>query len=107
MSAKNLLKGLEAKEMLRCDGCGGYHPVDECEVVVLRLVKGKNCELNTSRPTETTKPFGDITTETLPNPVATETILPKKNIIPPAVMSMMYPPGHEEFEHRGAKERRT
>lgn len=39
-------------EMTRCI-CGQYHPVSDCEVVVIRIVKGKNCDLNAKAVTTT------------------------------------------------------
>ena len=42
------LKGLPVQEMIRCDGCGEYHPLSECEVVVIKMIKGKNCSIGST-----------------------------------------------------------
>jgi hypothetical protein len=39
---------MEQKEYCKCDGCGQYHPVEDCEIVVIKMVKGRDCQINTS-----------------------------------------------------------
>lgn len=103
---------LEQKVLVKGD-CGHYHTEDECEVVVVKIVKGKQCNLGNpiaaaTVPVTTTDiptilhreiPL-DIPEDTAPRP-------PKKNIIPPGITSMMYPPGDPRHESHGAKERRV
>ena len=45
MKVNQALKQLDTVEMMKCDGCDGYHPVAECEVVIIRVIKGKSCEI--------------------------------------------------------------
>ena len=42
-------------EYAKCDACGGYHPIDDCEVVVIKMLKGKNCVFDSSPIKNTTK----------------------------------------------------
>jgi hypothetical protein len=106
-----LPKELQTTEMILCQGCGEFHPVTECEVVVVKIVKGKNCQLNQKSI------FGTSTTgASLQNKIATETkeefpvldrpVVPMKKAIPPGFMSMMLPPDNPDFESKGAKETR-
>ncbi|MHB8483587.1 MAG: hypothetical protein ACYDBV_12775 [Nitrospiria bacterium] len=36
---------MDEKIYLKCT-CGEYHPEDECEIVLIKIVKGKKCQLN-------------------------------------------------------------
>lgn len=90
--------------MYKCDACGGYHPEAECEIVTIKIIKGKACELKSPMVTpmvtrEVVTPMSPITPTTPPPP--------KRNVIPPGIASMMIGPDHPDFEMRGAKERRT
>lgn len=40
---RDLTKGLETKQMMKCEGCGQYHPIEDCEVVIIKIIKGKQC----------------------------------------------------------------
>jgi len=31
--------------MLKCDVCNAYHPEDDCEIVTIKIIKGKDCAL--------------------------------------------------------------
>lgn len=37
---------MEKRTMFKCEGCGEYHPEDECEIVIIKIIKGKNCNLS-------------------------------------------------------------
>lgn len=107
-------------EMAKCEGCGEYHPVEECEIVVIRIVKGKKCSLPSNkiapsrqfrsniddRDAQLVERKEPITVFKEELPVAPVTVIPKKNIIPPAIASMMLDPGDPRFEQFGAKETR-
>lgn len=45
MNTLKELNKLDQKSLFKCEACGGYHTADESEVVIIRMVKGKNCEL--------------------------------------------------------------
>jgi hypothetical protein len=47
---KKETKGLTTRQMILCDACAEYHDEADCEVVIIRIVKGKNCKL-TKQPT--------------------------------------------------------
>ena len=49
MSVEKELKKLPTSELYKCEGCGSYHPLSECEVVIIRMIKGKDCELTPIR----------------------------------------------------------
>jgi hypothetical protein len=36
---------MQTREMCLCDSCGDYHPVEDCEVVVVKMIVGKNCDI--------------------------------------------------------------
>lgn len=112
-------------EMAKCEGCGEYHPVEECEIVVIRIVKGKNCSLPSNRVVEPRRLQVDaqrvaseshasrmqVASESqfeskVEEPAQPVTVAPKRTIIPPGFASMMLDPGHPNFESHGAKETR-
>jgi len=35
---------IEKVECFRCEACGNFHPKDECEIITIKIVKGKNCK---------------------------------------------------------------
>ena len=109
------------KEMIKCEGCGQYHSLEECETVIIRIVKGKHCNLS-AQPLQNSSHqnssggsagtdgvvFHSIKPLDVAPEVVTPVIVPKaKNVIPPGIMSMMMDPGHPNFESHGAKERRV
>jgi hypothetical protein len=118
------LKNMPTKEMIKCDGCDRYHPLEECEVVIIRMIKGKNCELKSEQPrtTETVDaPVVDRVVATVIPTVNTpvvpssegyhippreveEMIKKRKNIIPSGIASMMLSPADPNFDAKGAKE---
>ena len=36
---------LEKKAVVRCEVCGDFHNEEDCEIIVIKIVKGKNCPL--------------------------------------------------------------
>jgi hypothetical protein len=95
---------LNKVSLLKCDACGGYHPEDECEVVTIKLIKGKSCEFKPtffSAPIQNnevypqnignnTVPLGTPAPETVnmePKP-----LVKQKKIIPPGMKDIMTPP---------------
>lgn len=110
-------------EMAKCEGCGEYHPVEECEIVVIRIVKGKGCSLPSNKIKSDPRPAfrsnvddrdaehinerpGPVTVFKEEAPAQPVTVIPKKNIIPPAIAAMMLDPGDPRFDQFGAKETR-
>ena len=48
MITSKQMKGMPTRELVKCDGCNGYHSLDEVEVVIIRMVKGKNCDISSA-----------------------------------------------------------
>jgi hypothetical protein len=96
---------LDKKEYYKCESCGGFHPADEVEVAVIRIIKGKNCELKNPVVPFTPAVIPRSETPQIPseNPVPSK---PIKKIIPPDILGLMLEPGHPQFESHGAKETR-
>jgi hypothetical protein len=109
--------------------CGHYHSEDECETIVIKLIKGKNCSIDEvskkfeevkERKLEDAKNIskndGDVSGgfktkiiyENVPEGlIKKEVKIPikdKRNIIPPGIENLMIPIGHPDFESKGAKE---
>ena len=121
---------LEKKEMFKCESCQGFHSAEESEIVVIKIVKGKNCQLKSpiapvvlptmstvfpdKFPTMITHPGGNgVVSHPVQTPqnngiINNEPVPPKpvKKIIPPGIASMMLDPSHPMFEMMGAKETR-
>ena len=36
---------IETSTVLKCDVCGEYHLETDCEIVTIKIIKGKNCKL--------------------------------------------------------------
>ena len=36
---------IKKSTVFKCEVCGGYHSEEESEIIVIKVVKGKNCEL--------------------------------------------------------------
>ncbi len=108
-----LPKGLETTEMVNCQGCGEYHPITDCEIVVIRVIKGKNCQLNQKSI------FGNVKSAPIVSqgddrdlkdlPILDKPVIPAgpvKKAIPPQFAGMMLAPDNPDFERFGAKEQR-
>lgn len=102
------LKGMKIKEMMKCDGCGQYHPVEDCEVVVVKMIKGKGCSLeaNPLRNIETEvvyeKPIGkvvktvDAQEEITPEQrEKIKAVIKKRQAVPPAFLGQFFKEGNE------------
>ena len=104
---------LDNKDYYKCESCGGFHSAEETEVAIVRIIKGKNCALvppKIERPFKVESgsagavglnpdaPTGNATPFNQP---------PRKPMIPPGMVGMMYPPGHPQHEQLGAKESRN
>lgn len=107
------LEKMESSSYLLCEACGGYHTEDECEVVIVKIVKGKNCKLNmtkehTANLNNTPKIFENekrsVETEMT---VSNQPQVPPRrtpSIVPPSFGAMMVPPTDPAFETKGKKE---
>jgi hypothetical protein len=111
---KRDLHSMETKEMIKCEGCGGYHTLDESEVIVIKIIKGKGCAMPKAegktvyveRP-NVERTIQPLNTDAVPTPITPiQPSKPRKNIIPPGIASMMIPTTHPQFEQLGAKEHR-
>jgi hypothetical protein len=104
-------------EMAKCEGCGQYHPVEECEIVVIRMVKGKNCPINQPQK----QVFTDVVRERDHTPTlpvmrdVVDTLPPsppqqkRRSIVPRDILSMMVDPNdpkHASVAHLAATETR-
>ncbi len=108
------IDNLPVRELVPCQGCGGYHSPEECEVIVIKIIKGKNCPLPSSGGLRTEpasirdrvieKPLPEQAALKEAAPVAPAKVVPRKNIIPQGISSMMIPPTSPNFETNGAKE---
>lgn len=54
---------------VKCDGCGGLHPENEVEIVVIKLRKGKNCNVASPTLPGLVPPKPIIPTVTTPAPI--------------------------------------
>lgn len=101
---------MDKKEYFKCESCMGFHPVEDCEVAIIRIIKGKKCELKNPvayAPTASYPPL--VETPRNPSIITNEPPAPsklQKPIIPPGILGMMLEPGHPQFESHGAKETR-
>jgi len=122
------LPQMKTVEMVECDACKEYHALADCEIVVIKIIKGKNCPLtkrNThpvqeikiqtgsvsphAEPVPTTvfdKQKKYFTEEEDKYPVITPEAKKRKPSIPPNILSMMMDPGQADFEQRGDKIKR-
>lgn len=112
---KKQFKGMDTKEMIKCEGCGEYHPLEECEIVIIKIIKGKNCVMPSQAKQVVYRdtpivPSGQVVTPTPVTVVSNDQPVvpqkPRRNIIPPQVASMMLPPDHPQYDQFGAKETR-
>lgn len=108
MLTDKLLKSLPTKEMIRCEVTGKLIPIEDCEVIVIKIIKDKNADLSNYNPfnVPSSNPLGPIRRDDpqmiREQPIVTKDkeieITPemvkryKKSIIPPAFASTMIPP---------------
>ena len=110
---KKDLNNMQSREMIRCEGCNGYHTMEESEVVIIKIIKGKGCPMPSSRNTVVEAVVPRVVYNSRDNTVPVTVnapvapAVPKKRIIPNAFLSAMVPPTHPGFESHGAKEFRT
>jgi hypothetical protein len=87
--------------MIRCEACGELHKEEDCEIVIVKIIKGKECTLRSSNKSENlvsslqtnTPAIGESSTI---YPKDKEVpVQPKRKVIPPGFASMMYPDGSE------------
>ena len=130
MITSKQMKGMPTRELVKCDGCNGYHSLDEVEVVIIRMVKGKNCDIssadtlkrndNIESDNVRTEPPIVIPTVEVPKPNVKldsdgigyhippkemeDIVKKRKNIIPSGLSSMMIPPSDPNHESKGANE---
>jgi hypothetical protein len=111
------LEKMNSSSYLLCEACGGYHPEEECEIVVVKIVKGKKCKLNVAKEytSNLSKQSATATEKHTPEkkavitpeettPVAQPTPPKRSTVIPPGLASMMIPPTSPQFETKGKKE---
>jgi hypothetical protein len=119
MTPKKQLAGMKTKEMIKCDACDQYHPVEDCEVVIIKMIKGKDCEL---RPVSSSSSYSFDKRSIISNDTKVEprvhlseqeqliedmknaaTAKPRPVIIPREFQGMNIPPDDPRFESHGAK----
>ena len=107
---KKDLHSMSTREMIHCESCGGYHTLEDSEIVVIKIIKGKGCDMPKAepktvyvdRPNVIDRPVQPVDVVVPPVPPAP----PKKKIIPPGLLAMMIDPANPHFEALGAKETR-
>jgi hypothetical protein len=119
---------MKTVKMVKCEVCNEYHPVEDCEIAVIKVIKGKACKMpsfqKASMPVEETtttiipKAFKkDLTEEEkkkevlndivgLANPDVKEYKPNTAKRVPPNLQGVFI--GHDDpnFEKLGAKETR-
>jgi hypothetical protein len=88
---EDILKNLKTKTVLLCEACGGYHPEDECEIVLVKIIKGKDCALNMTKEQTFARPTKSVTEaprvvtgrEDIPDPAMPAG--PVREIVPPGI----------------------
>jgi hypothetical protein len=108
---KKDLHSMSTKEMIHCESCGGYHTLEDSEIVVIKIIKGKACDMpkaeTRNAPNWVDKPTQPVEVVVPPAPpIPVPPAPPKKKIIPPGLLSMMIDPSNPNFEAFGAKETR-
>ena len=100
-------------EMAKCEGCGQYHPVSECEVVIIKMVKGKNCPLVPIQQTAVREvvrglpPIDPVIVA--PAVVNDQPPVKRRSIIPRDILATMVDPNdpkHSSVAHLAATETR-
>jgi hypothetical protein len=85
--------------MIRCEACGELHKEEDCEIVIVKIIKGKECTLRSStRADSLASSFQNNqqdTSITTATNSANGPVQPKRKVIPPEFASMMVPDGNE------------
>lgn len=114
-------------QMVECV-CGQYHKLEDCETIIIKVVKGKNCEMKKKeeiipsytipkRDTSVPLPnsFSPVTSNTTSIFTPEEELYPiitpeerakERKIVPPAIARMMIDSSQPNFETHGDKEKR-
>lgn len=104
---KNQFKELEKRTVLKCEACGGFHSEKDSEIVLIKIVKGKNCELDQTKLLNHINPTPVQTISKTEQPIVTPTeesaaaarqeARRRKSIVPPGLRSVFsQPPGTEQ-----------
>lgn len=92
---KKEFQHLQKKTVIKAE-CGHYHPEDECEVILIKVIKGKDCELDQTKILNNFAPKEPIKTteENPPQPdkPSPEALRRRRSIVPPGIMKAMIPP---------------
>jgi len=84
--------------MIRCEACGELHKEEDCEIVIVKIIKGKECTLRSStKEDKLVSTFQSNTADVnaMPTNITNVTVQPKRKVIPSEFASMMYPDGSE------------
>ncbi len=99
------------RQMVKCEACGQLHDIDDCEEIIIRMVKGKNCVVtnnNVVTPAVWTQPAAQDITVVNDTSSLQQGVAKKKTVIPPSLLGVMIPTDDPNFEQFGDKiKRRT
>jgi hypothetical protein len=81
--------------MVRCDACGELHREDDCEIVIVKFVKGKACKLELGKTSQAIMPQP---LQPVQNPSSTSNVpanfegavpVKRRAVIPPGIVGLM------------------
>ena len=98
--SKELIKGMPSKQVYKCEGCGEYHDAEDCEVVVIKVIKGKNCKIGAVFQKPVTVPYDNGVLPLFPNNNIRENMMPveKKDVTPLDLLAKEFPDGRPAYE---------
>lgn len=110
MISDKTIKSLPKKEMIRCEVSGKLVPADECEVIVIKIIKHKDVSLNGYSPFSPTKTVSEENSNPLIPPALKkeETLTPDKinkimakrtSTIPSDMVDLFRKPGELQDGH--------
>ncbi len=98
-------KNIPEVEMVRCEVTGKLYPASECEIVVIKIVKSKQADINSYNPfnnssarqeekvvvVDNGKPVTDVKVDTS-SPEFSKAMHIKRSVIPPAMKDLFQKP---------------
>ncbi len=95
--SKELIKGMPSKQVYKCEGCNEYHDADDCEVVVIKVIKGKNCRIGAVFQKPVGIPFGNDLLSIIPKKDIRENMMPVDKT-PLDILKNEFPDGKPAYE---------
>ncbi len=94
-----LIKGMKSKQVYKCEGCGEYHDADECEVVIIKVIKGKNCKLGEILKKPVHIPYDNGILPIFPKHDIRENMMPVEKT-PLDILKAEFPEGRPAYESK-------